>query len=212
MKLYTETMSDSSTPTPVTLLLCDETIGADERAARLMPLVYDQLRAVAQIQMNSERGGHTLQATALVHEAYVKLTNGRRMPWRNRAHFYATAAKAMRQILLDHARSRHRVKRGGNERKRVPLNVVDLAVADDPEHVIALDEALTSLEAENPEAGEIVRLRFYAGLSLDDTSEALGIPRRTLDRRWEFIRAWLFQALNGAESGAWRDDPGSDAS
>jgi RNA polymerase sigma factor (TIGR02999 family) len=184
--------------TETTRLLCDEALTSDERAARLFPLVYKQLRAAAQVHMGSERRDHTLQATALVHEAYLKLSGDRKIPWKNRAHFYAAAAEAMRQILLDHARSKGRKKRGG-QLEKLPLGVMDLAATESGDHILELDEALTRLQAENPLNAEIVRLRFYAGLSLDDTADALGIPRRTLDRRWSYLRAWMFRELQRAQ-------------
>ncbi len=183
-----------------TRLLCDEALSADERAAQLFPLVYKQLRAAAQMRMASERPDHTLQATALVNEAYIKLTGDRRIPWKNRAHFYFAAAEAMRQILLDHARAKGRLKRGG-KLKKLPLSIVDLADEGTGEEIVALDQALARLQAEEPLNAEIVRLRFYAGLSLDDTAEVLDIPRRTLDRRWSYLRAWLFRELHGQDSG-----------
>jgi RNA polymerase sigma factor (TIGR02999 family) len=198
--------------TETTRLLSDEALSSDERAARLFPLVYKQLRAAAQARMAAERSDHTLQATALVHEAYIKLTGDRKIPWKNRAHFYAAAAEAMRQILLDHARARGRKKRGG-ERQKLPLGAMDLAAADSGEYIVELDEALTRLQAENPLNAEIVRLRFYAGLSLDDTADALGIPRRTLDRRWSYLRAWLYRELQRTQGDAQHDtDAETDAS
>lgn len=175
---------------------------ADQRAAKLLPLVYEQLRALARARMASERSDHTLQATALVHEAYAKLIGDRKLPWQNKAHFFAAAAEAMRQILLDHARTKGRLKRGGGARRET-LNVVDLAAEGTVEDITELDDALKRLDAENPEAAQIVRLRFYAGLSMDETAEVMGMPKRTLDRRWEFARAWLFRAM--------RADDGSGA-
>jgi len=177
-----------------TRILCAHTMSGEERAAQLLPLVYDHLRAVAQQRMAFERRDHTLQATALVHEAYLKLIGDREVPWRDRAHFYAAAAEAMQRILIDHARSKGRLKRGGTA-KRLSLNVLDLASDDDPGQIIAVHEAIERLQAENPELASIVRFRFYAGLSLDDTAEAMQIPRRTLDRRWELAKAWLYRSL-----------------
>lgn len=177
-----------------TRILCADGMTAEERAAQLLPLVYDHLRAVAQQRMAFERRDHTLQATALVHEAYLKLLGDREVPWRDRAHFYAAAAEAMQRILIDHARSKGRLKRGGTA-KRLSLNVLDLASEDDPSQIIAVHEAVEKLQVENPELASIVRFRFYAGLSLDDTAEAMQIPRRTLDRRWELAKAWLYRSL-----------------
>jgi len=199
------TMSAPDPNAEVTSILCDEAISSKDRAGKLLPLVYQQLRAVAQIQMSSERRDHTLQATAVVHEAYIRLIGERKIPWESRAHFYTAAAEAMRRILLDHARQKGRLKRGG-DRKKLMLNVLDLAAIGEAEDIEALDRAMTALEADNPEAAQIVRLRFYSGLSLDDTSEAMQIPRRTLDRRWEFARAWLLREIMRADPEKRRTD------
>ncbi len=163
-------------------------------AEELLPLVYQQLRAAAQLQMASEREGHTLQPTALVHEAFLKLVGDREMPWQNRRHFYAAAAEAMRQILLDHARAKGRQKRGG-DRRRVPLSVADIADSWNFEEIVSLDEALRRLELRDERIGEVVRLRFYAGLSIEQTAESLDISPATVKRRWEFGRTWLFREL-----------------
>ena len=179
----------------VTRLLAQAAAGDDAAAGDLLPLVYAQLRAVAQQRMVNERPGHTLQATALVHEAYLKLVGPRDVPWQNQAHFYAAAAEAMRRILLDHAKARGRQKRGGN-RRVVPLDVAVLAEQADSEQIVALDEAVCRLEEQEPEAANVVRLRFYAGLSVDQTAEALNLSPRTVDRRWQFARAWLFRELS----------------
>ena len=175
-------------------LLADAAAGDQRAAEDLLPLVYSQLRAVAQQRMSSERPGHTLQATALVHEAFLKLVGPRRIPWENQAQFYAAAAEAMHRVLLDHAKSRGRKKRGGGK-SYVPLSVVDLAESGDSEDVVALHDAVRRLEGEDSETAQVVRLRFYAGLSVDQTAEALGISARTVDRRWKFARAWLFREL-----------------
>lgn len=164
----------------------------------LLPLVYDQLRAMAQQCMNSERPEHTLSATALVHEAYLRLVGPRQIPWQNQAHFYAAAAEAIRRILLDHAKSNRRQKRGGGLKLETlaVASIAELSSPEKSEEILALDEAVCRLEKENPEAGKIVRLRFYAGLSIDETAVALGLPSRTVDRRWSFARAWLHQQLS----------------
>jgi RNA polymerase sigma factor (TIGR02999 family) len=158
--------------------------------------VYQQLRAVAQQQMNKEGVGHSLQATALVHEAYLRIADNRKVPFQNKAHFFAVAAEAMRRILIDHARAKGAAKRGGNAR-REPLSVLDLAAENNPDEILALDEALTRLERAEPEVAAVVRLRFFAGLSGDDTAEALGISPRRVDSLWAYARAWLGRELEG---------------
>lgn len=189
--------ADKTKPESEVTQLLGQAAGGDTSAAdRLLPLVYDQLRAVAQGRMASENPGHTLQATALVHEAFLRLVGPRDVPWQNQAHFYAAAAEAMRRILVDHARSKKREKRGG-ARQRVVLNVLDLADSENPEEILALDEALRRLEEQEPDAASVVRLRFFAGLSVDQTAEALELSARTVDRRWKFARAWLFRELDG---------------
>ncbi|MCA9196739.1 MAG: sigma-70 family RNA polymerase sigma factor [Planctomycetales bacterium] len=168
------------------------------KAEQLLPIVYDQLRAIAKRRLQAERTDHTLQATALVHEAYCRLVGDRKIPWGGPGHFYAAAAEAMRRILLDHAKSRKRQKRGG-ERKKVPLNVVDLAACDNYEEIVALDDAYRRLEQQNPEAAAVVKLRFYGGLSVKEVADALDLSPRTVDRRWMFARAWLFKAMQESE-------------
>ena len=167
--------------------------GLDE----LIPLVYDELRRIARAQLRNERADHSLAATALVHEAYLRLAGDGRAPWRDRRLFFTAAAEAMRRILIEHARSRGRVKRGGPEgaRRRVELNSVDLAREDDLEDLVALDDVFRRLEERDPRAADVVRLRFYAGLSVEETAKALEISERTVKREWAFARAWLFAAL-----------------
>lgn len=165
-----------------------------ERAERLLPLVYDHLRGIARQRMAAERADHTLQPTALVHEAYLRLVGERDLPWQNRAHFFAAAAEAMRRILLDHAKARGRFKRGGG-RRAAAASLAELAAAEDPDEILALDEAFRRLDSESPQAAAVVRLRFYGGLSVDETAAALEISPRQVDRLWAFARAWLFRAL-----------------
>jgi RNA polymerase sigma factor (TIGR02999 family) len=171
----------------------------DSGSSELLPLVYGRLRALAQQRLSSERVGHTLTATALVHEAYLRLSSDRRVPWDGEAHFYVAAAEAMRQILLDHARSKGRVKRGGR-RRRVHLNVLDLAADPDPQEILALDHVLQRLERDHPQSAEVVQLRFYAGLTIDRCAEVLGQSPRQIDRVWAFARAWLYRELQVRES------------
>jgi len=193
----------------ITLMLHAAASGRAEPAEELLPLVYQQLRAIAQQRMNGERRDHTLQATALVHEAYMKLVGGEaeggKVPWSGRAAFFKAAAEAMRRILIDHARAKSRDKRGGSgdgvegsdgkKREKLPLSVVDLAIEGNSEEILALDEAIRRLESEDAEVASVVRLRFFAGLSGDDTAAALGISPRHVDRLWAYARAWLFQAM-----------------
>ena len=188
------TSNERESAPDITTLLEQAATGDSDAANRLLPLVYAQLRAIAQLRMANENPGHTLQATALVHEVFLRLVGDRQVPWQNQAHFYSAAAESMRRVLLDHAKAKGRQKRGG-DRKKMPLNVADLANAQDSEQILALDEALCRLELQDPEAAKVVRLRFYAGLSVDQTAEALALSPRTVDRRWKFARAWLFKAL-----------------
>jgi len=160
----------------------------------LIALVYDQLRAIAQARMNQERSGHTLQATALVHEACFKLLGDNAPTWEDRGHFFRAAAEAMRRILIDHARKKKSIKRGG-DRSKIPLSVVDLAVDHDPSSILELDDALKKLEKEDPVAGEVVQLRFFGGLSVEETSRVMDISERTVAREWAFARARLFELL-----------------
>ena len=179
----------------------------DARAAeQLLPLVYDELRALARARMRHERGDHTLQATALVHEAYLRLVHDAGVGWDSRGHFFAAAAEAMRRILIEHARARGRVKRGGDEQgrsaKKVTLTlggVADLASQDDPDLVLALEEAIQRLDAHDSRMARVVRLRFYAGLSVEETAAALGVAPRTVKRDWTFARAWLYEALRASD-------------
>jgi RNA polymerase sigma factor (TIGR02999 family) len=187
---------DAGQPGQVTRLLRDVTSGRPGAEDDFLDLVYAQLRAIAQQRMMGERPGHTLQATALVHEAYLRVIGPHDIPWDDRVQFFRGAAVAMRRLLVEHARSRGRVKRGG-DRRRVVLNVLDLADEQDHDHVLALDGAIERLEKVDSQAAEVVRLRFFAGLSVEQTSQVLGASERTVKRDWAFARAWLHQALAG---------------
>jgi RNA polymerase sigma factor (TIGR02999 family) len=178
----------------VTHLLDRASRGDTEAVGELLPLVYEQLRARARKEMAAERPEHTLQPTALVHEAYMRLVGNRELTWQSRAHFYVAAAEAMRRILIEHARKRGRIKRGGNLR-RVPLDVVDLAERGDIEEVVSLDDAVRRLEERDKRAADVVRLRFYTGLSEAEVAAALGVTNRTVRRDWALARAWLLRAL-----------------
>lgn len=180
-------------PTEITRLL-DEAAGGSEAAVeQLLPLVYEQLRKAAQIQFQNESEGHTLEPTALVHEAYLRLAGPRDKPWANRGHFYAAAAQAMRRILVDSARSR-----GARKAREVSIGAlpdVQSLASEPPETILAVDAALSRLEAEDPEAAAVVRLRFFAGLSVDQTALALGISPRSCARLWSYARAVLHRDL-----------------
>jgi RNA polymerase sigma factor (TIGR02999 family) len=176
----------------VTRLL--EAVAAGDRraAADLLPLVYDELRKLAAAKMTAEKPGHTLNATALVHEAYLRLVGDQQFD--GRGHFFAAAAEAMRRILINHARDQNRKKRGG-DKKRVDFDkLTDLAATSDND-LLELDDALDRLAKDYPVAAEIVKLRFFVGMSLGEAANALDLPRRTADRHWSFARAWLADAL-----------------
>jgi RNA polymerase sigma factor (TIGR02999 family) len=169
--------------------------GQREALDELFPHVYNELRRRASAYLRRERAGHTLQTTALVHEAYLKLVEQHDAEWKNRGHFFAIAAQAMRRILVDHARTRHREKRGGRE-EDLPLEDALLAVADEANvDVVALDEALRRLAKIDREQERLVELRFFAGLSLEDTAATLGISRATAAREWQMAKAWLHREL-----------------
>jgi len=199
-------MGDEQHSEAVTILL-NEGQAASERIKQLLPMIYDQLRAAAQNQMARERAGHTLVATALVHDAYLKLVGPREIPWQNRGHFYAAAAEAMRQILLDHAKARSRQKRGGGggvNNRRMPLDAAAVAINDEPAaenlDFTALDEALCRLEAEDQRLAQVVRLKYYAGLEIAQVALALGVSQRTVKNDWAFAKAWLERALKHDQS------------
>lgn len=179
----------------VTRMLVAIERGDDRAADELLPRVYGELRALAQQQMSNERSDHTLQATALVHEAYLRLVGGPDLAWADRRHFFRTAAEAMRRILIEHARKRGRVKRGG-DRSRIPLDALALAVGEESDNLMALDEAIRRLSEQDVRAAEVVRLRFFAGLDIDQTAAVLGVSPRTVKREWRFARVWLYSALH----------------
>ena len=187
-------------PEPATLLLAAAAAGDKEAADRLLVMVYDQLRKAAQQKLDGERGAHTLSATALVHEAYLKLIGPREVAWAGQGHFYAAAADAMRRILLDRARVRDR--RGGEQLRFSELSDVAALAEADSEQIVAVEEAVRRLESEDPEAAAVVRLRFYAGLSVEQAAEALGISARTAARLWAYARAVLYRELERGTSGA----------
>lgn len=182
--------------------LLDAAAAGDRRAATdLLPLVYDELRRLAAARMAAESPGHTLDATALVHEAYVRLVGpADGLRWDSRGHFFAAAAEAMRRILVDAARRKRAGKHGG-ERRRVELPDVPVELNIEDERLLALDAALSGLAAEDPAAARVVELRHFAGLSIEDAAAALGISRATAYRHWTYARAWLKDAVAGADPG-----------
>ena len=185
----------------VTLLLDAIRSGKSDAASELLPLVYAELRRLAASRMAHLPPGHTLQPTALVHEAYAELVGSQDPGWNGRAHFFGAAAQAMREILVDHARSKGRLKRGG-DRKRVQLNEQAAAALHfelPNEDILALDEALDKLKVEHPRKAEVVMLRFFAGLTIEQTAKVLDVTTRTIDFDWRFAKAWLFKELSGGE-------------
>lgn len=189
-----------SDPDGVTSLL--QHAHCSESAARdLIPLVYGELHRLAQRHMRAERAGHTLQPTALVHEAYLQLVNGGGGPWRDRTHFFATAAGIVRRILVEHARSRSSRKRGGGW-QRVPLEPLEQGFAPADERVLLVDEVLRRLADVDPEKARLVELRFFGGLTNREVAAALGISLRSVVRSWAFARAWLTDALRGEDHDA----------
>ena len=184
----------------LTLVLSSIKNGDVDASARLLPLVYDELRKLAARKLAQEKPGQTLQATALVHEAYLRVVGDTRAQhWDSRRHFFAAAAEAMRRILIDQARHKHSLK-GGGAHQRMPLEEVapPLSPEGEPiENLLALDEALKQLEAEDPVKAQLVKLRYFAGTSLEETAQLLDISPATAKRYWVFARAWLYGKLNG---------------
>ncbi len=188
----------------VTQLLAELGAGDDRAADQLLPLVYDELRALAQQNLARERPDHTLQATALVHEAYLRLVDSDRIHLRNRAHFFALAAQALRRILVDHARTHKRQKRGG-ARGKLSLQVIpELSVETDID-VLALDEALESLNRLGERYARIVEMRFFGGMTMEEIAELTGVSITTVERDWRTARAWLYRQLAGDDKKQERD-------
>jgi RNA polymerase sigma factor (TIGR02999 family) len=188
-------MPDSSRAHKVTELLLSWGQGDTASLDRLVPLVYDELRRVARRHLRGESPGHALQATALVHEVYLRLVDVDRMTLTSRAHFFGVAARLMRQILVDHARRQHAEKRGGGA-TMVSLDGVLPAALPSSVDVLALDEALSALSAIDDRQCRVVELRFFAGLNIDETAEALGVSSATVEREWALAKAWLYRQLS----------------
>ncbi len=182
----------------LTLML--QTAGDDEKlqAEKVLPLVYDELRRLAAARMARESAGQTLQPTALVHEAWLKLVHDGGRTWENRAHFYRAAALAMRRILIDRARQKSSLKRAGGW-QRMNIADMDLAAASPDEHLLLIDESLQILEREDPESAEVVMLKFFSGLTNKDAARTLGISEATVERRWAFAKVRLFQMIRKSQ-------------
>ena len=184
-----------ATMTEVTRILQMIENGDPSASEQLLPIVYKELRILARQRLANEKPGQTLQATALVHEAYLRLVgNGQDQSWDNRGHFFAAAAEAMRRVLIKNAEQKSALKRGG-DRKRIDLGNVVAALDTPAAELLELNEALDALEKVDSESAEVIKLRFFAGMSLKETANSLGLPLRTADRRWAFGRAWLHKRL-----------------
>ncbi len=181
----------------ITQMLRECSGGKREALDKLMPLVYDELHRQAARYLRRESQGHTLQTTALIHETYLKLIDQREVQWQNRAHFFAIAAQAMRRIMVDYARTKQREKRGGGDEKLSLEAAMSVAVDEKSVDLIALDEALTRLAEMDLRQARVVELRYFSGLSLEETAEALRISRATAAREWNVARAWLRRELTG---------------
>jgi RNA polymerase sigma factor (TIGR02999 family) len=188
---YTDRMPD------VTQLLEAAARGDQTAAAALLPLVYDELRQLAAARLADEKPGQTLQPTALVHEAYLRLVGAPSgQDWNGRGHFFAAAAEAMRRVLVEQARKRGRLKRGG-DRQRLDLDALQLCVPEVADELLALDEALAEFALKHPDKAELVKLRYFAGLTVAEAAQALAISTSTADRHWTYARAWLYRRIVG---------------
>jgi RNA polymerase sigma factor (TIGR02999 family) len=193
-----ESQMQNGSPRQVTDLLAQWRAGDREALDALMPLVYEELRRLAGYYLRQERPDHTLQSTALVHEAYMRLVGQNPPEWKSRAHFFGVAARLMRQILVDHARTSRAAKRGGDSLK-LTLDEGMVGAKGKNLDILALDGALNGLAQLHPQQSQIVELRFFSGLSIEDTSEVLGISPATVKRNWTTARAWLFREMNQSE-------------
>lgn len=180
----------------ITLMLEAISAGESQAAEQLLPVVYDELRRLAAARMTQEAAGHTLQPTALVHEAWLRLAGGKNQSWENRAHFFGAAAEAMRRILIERARRKSRLKRGSGQ-ALLDIADLDVAAALPDDKVLLVDEALEQLKRQDPEKAEIVMLKFFAGLTNEQAAEILNVNERTVRRQWEFAKAWLFDRIRG---------------
>lgn len=186
----------SRMPGDVTQLLCAIDAGDPKAAEQLLPLVYEELRRLAAHKMAGEKAGHTLQATALVHEAYLRLVKESQQQWQNRSQFIAVAAETMRRILVDRARRRQSQKRGGDF-QRTEVDFLELPVPSEDALVLKVHEALNALAEEDPVKAEVVKLKFFVGLTSEEIAPVLGLNEKTVRRHWSFAKAWLFQKMSG---------------
>lgn len=192
---------DSASPDQITRILNEASAGREHAAEDLLPLLYEELRLLAQRRMAGEPAGLTLQPTALVHEAYLRLIGDRDIRWDSRAHFFGAAAQAMRRILVERARRHARVRHGGGL-KRLPLDNVDLAEEAPTDDLLALDEALKDLEARDERKARVVMLRYFAGLTIEETASAMGVSPATVKNEWSFARAWLYSEISKGDDDA----------
>jgi RNA polymerase sigma factor (TIGR02999 family) len=181
----------------ITLVLDAIDRGESQASEQLLPLVYNELRNLATARMLQESAGHTLQPTALVHEAWLRLVGGDSQNWKNRAHFFAAAAEAMRRILVEHARRKARMKRGGG-RERLNIEDLDLAGSAPDDRIVLVDDAVAELERSNPELARVVVMKFFGGMTNKEVADTLRIGVRSVDRHWMCAKAWLFQKLQDA--------------
>ena len=186
----------SEVPRILDAMQAGDTVAAEQ----LLPLVYRELRALARQLMAGERPGHTLQSTALVHEAWLRVAGEREQRWESRAHFFGAAAEAMRRILVERARRKLAARHGGGQ-ERIELDEVEIAVAVADDELLALHDALDRLAAHDPRKAELVKLRYFAGLSIDEAADVLGISAPTAKRDWTYARAWLFREIRNSASG-----------
>lgn len=184
--------------TDVTRILSAIEQGDPSAAEQLLPLVYDQLRKLAAQKMREEKPGQTLQATALVHEAYLRLVGGTAQQWGSRRHFFSAAAEAMRRILIENARRKQRLRHGGNW-DRQDLDDASLAVEIPPDELLEINDAIETLQRRDGQVAELVKLHYFTGMSIEQAAELLGIPRRTAFRDWAYARAWLFRHVRGKD-------------
>jgi RNA polymerase sigma factor (TIGR02999 family) len=195
-----KTSSDPKDDRDVTTLLHVWSDGEDQAFERLIPLVYDELHRMAIRYLTGERSNLTLQPTALVNEACIRLLGWDQVRWQNRGHFFGVSAQLMRRVLVDIARRRTAERRGGGAAVRVPLDEIDVPVKERDADLVAIDEALEMLMAEDPRKARVVEMRFFGGLSAEETAQALGVSVRTVHSDWAFARAWLYRALSGGNA------------